>query len=1314
MKSKAKKFWDMNHKSKKSKLRSFSEASKLHFLLGKRKSSTAQKKRKISLPLESAGRHAVARRSIRGRSSSNLTLEKSPKSPSISLPDIVSVKMSRQQSPSSQKKSSRIPKVILGSSNGSLNVPTDYEPLNSNLGGTEEHEHEDNQNTKDSNSLTNTYSRRNILTGGRSVNTSGNANESRNTTDSQQDENKENSGMFSSLISAAHNAASHLMRKSSQKDPQEPTNDINDEEQENTVMYKPLPIEHNPSFLQHLDFLLSTGPMPAPDLISPRSSTVSERSNHLSLDPRSSALPSETPSIVINPAESENELSRQATETMSLAEKVKFQPLKGESHIATFGKGNLTLDALGMKEDNEQPLEQGSTSSGPSGRPEFYALNRKRGKTVSVSEMKSDLKQRSSSTDTNLSLSPVRTDPAGDKGIIDGESISPKSGAVPASNNTIVGDGGDNRSRKRSNTKKFMSRRSFSPSTALKIIPSAGLRNSFHRMRSYSTGDDIYVETSSLSSDEAVSSNYQEDGKKRLLKLRNVSYAAEKKNNEFHTIFKEAGISPEEKLLTDFSCALSRDILLQGRMFISEKHICFNSSILGWVTTVVIPFREIVQIEKKSTAGIFPNGIVFQTLHTKYIFASFMSRDSTFDYITSIWNQIILGVDSQRVHDDISDSTDSVNENENENENDNHDTDAETRSRVISQGYSSDEYSDDEVSSDSDMTTSDRSDSGQSSYGTETTASTSIQENSSPSTVSTIGPSKHAPTTTNFLKNNNDRVIADTVFEAPLGKIVNILYGDNVSFLRQILEAQKNYDISEIPPILASKERQYTYTKPISGAIGPSKTSCHITETLAHYDLSEYVKAIQISKTPDVPSGSSFYVKTSFFLSWAPNDATKLTVLASVEWTGKSWVKAAVEKGSFDGITSSTKILIDEVNRFLKESSTKSKEESEKIGSDKDESLNLPTTGPSTHAPTQPDYVSEDGDVIISEALSFPIPLGTTFEVLFGSDTTYCQRIIEKQGNYDLSDIPKFNNNRREYEYTKPLNGPVGPKKTKCLIEERIECKDFNTYVMVRQITKTPDVPSGSSFAVHTKFYLSWGPNNTTKMMIVTNVVWTAKSWIKSAVEKGSIDGQKTSIAVLEKELQDIIIRAGTKKKNGKKRLKIKIKKPKASKKKQLPTETPTSERSGFIGDLMDLFFSSQKNIPQNVVLIVLGILLVSIFSKFVHRGHQPSFELVKPGQIVIDGNSYNYAPSLGTLYEVYEQEIRSGKKGRRTNNVVTTAESGIWNWIQDRGDTLQRVSSSEFHGPHLSTHERQDLEETIRVAEIQLNELKAQLSNCS
>ncbi|KAI9267929.1 GRAM domain-containing protein [Phascolomyces articulosus] len=111
--------------------------------------------------------------------------------------------------------------------------------------------------------------------------------------------------------------------------------------------------------------------------------------------------------------------------------------------------------------------------------------------------------------------------------------------------------------------------------------------------------------------------------------------ASAKRNMEFHTLFRSV---PElDPLIEVYKCALQKEILLQGHIYITEHHLCFNANIFGWVTNLVIAFSDITSIEKRMTAMIIPNGIQVSTGHAKHIFASFMSRDMAFDQMYKVW-----------------------------------------------------------------------------------------------------------------------------------------------------------------------------------------------------------------------------------------------------------------------------------------------------------------------------------------------------------------------------------------------------------------------------------------------------------------------------------------------------------------------------------------------------------------------------------------------------------------------------------------------------------------------------------------------------
>lgn len=461
-------------------------------------------------------------------------------------------------------------------------------------------------------------------------------------------------------------------------------------------------------------------------------------------------------------------------------------------------------------------------------------------------------------------------------------------------------------------------------------------------------GLDEHTEPSRNGSDTDL--NYSNDDLDHILDYDNISLASSKRNKEFHQVFKK--ISSKENLIDAFSCALSKDILVQGRMYLSEHCICFNSNILGWVTNLVIPLQEVIQIEKKSTAVLFPNGMIIRTLHHKYVFATFLSRDTTFNIITNVWHRVLLesadGDAAKIAHSAIKrnrrrgESKSSMGQSE-------YGLPSSADERLLDAASDEDLSSDGEHSDDTDdesdtgkpkaehtIDTHDSSSSSSKKYGTNMDDLASVsrvasrKETDDPSKSSgksnnfkglpCVGPLTHAPTELEFTKGPNDTFIVDETFNAPLGVIYNILFGkDSLKYIK-ILETQKNFDILEVDITELStkaRERHYTYIKPLSGPIGPKQTKCIIVDKLIEFQVEKYILVEEITSTPDVPSGNSFQVKTKIFLHWAKANTTRLYVVTLVEWSAKSWIKGAIEKGSIDGQKESMKYLVDTVNGML-------------------------------------------------------------------------------------------------------------------------------------------------------------------------------------------------------------------------------------------------------------------------------------------------------------------------------------------------------------------------------------------------------------
>ncbi|RKP32200.1 hypothetical protein METBISCDRAFT_12620 [Metschnikowia bicuspidata] len=389
-------------------------------------------------------------------------------------------------------------------------------------------------------------------------------------------------------------------------------------------------------------------------------------------------------------------------------------------------------------------------------------------------------------------------------------------------------------------------------------------------------------------------------------------FATMKRNVDFHQIFRSHDLT--DRLLDDFACALSREILLQGRIYVTEHSVCFNSNLLGWVTSLVIPLGDVVRIEKKSTAGLFPNGISIETRTSKHNFASFLSRDATFDFIRTMWlvavGKTLAELDAATV--------------------DNAEPKAAEDQCTSSQRHISnyimsideDDQAEDHWSDASDADTSQSSDAN--AKAPDTAAKTDApQTRNVPAAGETVGeaanrvtlkrlseyrnpgPHTNPPTTIGFVPVDSEKEteVAKEVVDAPLGIVFGIMFGSaNTAFHRKVLESQGATEISDYGDYRAcdSKalhmERTYTYRRPLGFSIGPKSTKCCVTEVIEHMDYADHVVLLAVTATPDVPSGGSFTVRTRYYFLWAENNRTLVRIAFFIKWSGSSWIKGVVEK----------------------------------------------------------------------------------------------------------------------------------------------------------------------------------------------------------------------------------------------------------------------------------------------------------------------------------------------------------------------------------------------------------------------------------
>ena len=407
-------------------------------------------------------------------------------------------------------------------------------------------------------------------------------------------------------------------------------------------------------------------------------------------------------------------------------------------------------------------------------------------------------------------------------------------------------------------------------------------------------------------------------------KLTGFAVASKKRNREYHQLFRS--VPEDDYLIEDYSCALQKEIILAGRIYISEGHICFFSNIIGWVTNLVISFDEVVSVEKENTAMIFPNAIAIQTLHARHTFRSLLSREATYDLLVGIWKinhpSLKSSLNGVRLDGGTGDKTEKIDLSPSEEGSDGSEDGEEL--------YDEDEEDDEGAGSfadarDESIMESENGDAATKSVSRKTSAigvAAGVAAGSAPSLGDTKaaekagdaaaastdfpGPATHAPTECTDGATHYDKVLQDEVIPAPLGKVYSMVFGPaSGGFMgKWLLDDQKVLDLQmeDDKKGLSEqvKSRTFSYIKPLNASIGPKQTKCICTETMDIFDLEKAISVTVATQTPDVPSGNVFSVKTKYCLTWASGNSTKILMSCAIEWTGKSWLKGT---HSFDAVT---------------------------------------------------------------------------------------------------------------------------------------------------------------------------------------------------------------------------------------------------------------------------------------------------------------------------------------------------------------------------------------------------------------------------
>jgi hypothetical protein len=92
-----------------------------------------------------------------------------------------------------------------------------------------------------------------------------------------------------------------------------------------------------------------------------------------------------------------------------------------------------------------------------------------------------------------------------------------------------------------------------------------------------------------------------------------------------------------EVFVEEYLCALYKKILLQGRMYVFQNHVCFYSNVFGYTKVKTIALKDVTIVNRAYTAQVVFNAIEIVHKGKCEFFTSFIFPDRTYKTITRAW-----------------------------------------------------------------------------------------------------------------------------------------------------------------------------------------------------------------------------------------------------------------------------------------------------------------------------------------------------------------------------------------------------------------------------------------------------------------------------------------------------------------------------------------------------------------------------------------------------------------------------------------------------------------------------------------------------
>uniref|UniRef100_A0A8V5HCP0 Uncharacterized protein n=1 Tax=Melopsittacus undulatus TaxID=13146 RepID=A0A8V5HCP0_MELUD len=425
-----------------------------------------------------------------------------------------------------------------------------------------------------------------------------------------------------------------------------------------------------------------------------------------------------------------------------------------------------------------------------------------------------------------------------------------------------------------------------------------------------------------------------------LCYLQVLSPTYKQRNEDFRKLFKQ--LPDTERLIVDYSCALQRDILLQGRLYLSENWICFYSNIFRWETLLTVRLKDICSMTKEKTARLIPNAIQVCTDTEKHFFTSFGARDRTYMMMFRLWQNALLDKvqtpalecwDATNVYaqEDIGTVKIPVEENEVNDSSSKSSMEAKpeaspqlpkksvTASTLTSTGSSEAPASFDGVLPEEEEAVAESpvdKDIGIANIMAEkieiispvNSPSLDFNDNEDiPTELSDSSETHDEGEVQAFYEDLNGRQYVNEVFNFSVDKLYDLLFTDS-QFQRDFMEQRRFSDIIFHPwkkEENGNQTRVILYTITLTNPLAPKTAT--VTETQTMYKASQESECYVIDAevlTHDVPYHDYFYTINRYTLTRVARNKSRLRVSTELRYRKQPWglVKSFIEKNFWSGL----------------------------------------------------------------------------------------------------------------------------------------------------------------------------------------------------------------------------------------------------------------------------------------------------------------------------------------------------------------------------------------------------------------------------